>query len=382
MSLYAGVMSGTSLDGIDVAFADIDVLDASPIQPRFAARFVAQGASPYPPDLRARVERLRQGEAFPIAETCRLHYELGNVYAEAVRQSADDNGIRLTELAGIGLHGQTVWHAPPSSGAAIPSTLQLGQPAVLAETLGVPIVSDFRARDLAAGGEGAPLVPFADYALFASLEETRVALNLGGIANITYLPAGGALTDIIAFDTGPGNLIMDGLAKSLTGELFDAGGALAAQGTVDETLLAELLSHLYFALPPPKSTGAEMFSARYAADLRERGARLSPADLMATAAQLTVQTIAQALRDFLPQRPDRLIAAGGGVRNKSLMTRLCDTLPGIPLDSTEAFGIPPDARESLAFALLAAATLHHIPANVPTATGATGPRLLGSVTYP
>lgn len=382
MPLYAGVMSGTSLDGVDVAFAEIDVLDADPRRPRFAVRLVATGEVPYATDVRERVRSLREGVPVTIADITHLHYELGSIYAEAVAQIGSLNGVDLAGVAGVGLHGQTVWHSPPSLGVSMPATLQLGQPAMIVERLGVPVVSDFRARDIAAGGEGAPLVPFADYALLASPDETRAMLNLGGIANVTYLPAGGSLEDVLAFDTGPGNLVIDGLMAALTGAAFDRDGALAAQGTPDNALLRELLSHPYFALPSPKSTGAELFSRTYVADLLGRASSLSPADLLATATRLTVDSVVRAVRDFLPRPPACLIVGGGGAHNKTLMAWLSQQLPDTRLMTHEAFGIPGDAKEALAFALLAAATLNGVPCNVPSATGARGPRLLGSITLP
>lgn len=382
MALYAGVMSGTSLDGTDVAFVDVEVRDADPVRPRFDVQLVGTGYTTYPADLRERVRRLREGQPVPIADLCALHFELGAVYAEAVAQAAREVGVALADIAAVGLHGQTVWHAPPSSGAPVPGTLQIGQPAVLAEQLGVRVVSDFRARDMAAGGEGAPLVPFADFLLLASPNETRVMLNLGGIANVTYLPAGGALADVLAFDTGPGNLVIDGLTRALTGAACDTDGALAARGTPDETLLSELLSHPYFALPPPKSTGAELFSRAYVADLLTRGAVLSPVDLIATATHLTIESVSRAVHQFLPTSPDCLIVGGGGAHNRTLMAGLQAALPDVRWETPEAFGIPTDAKEALAFALLAAATLHDLPANVPAATGARHPCLLGSITLP
>jgi len=385
VSLYAGLMSGTSLDGMDTAFADITVLDADPARPRFAIALVGSAFSPCPAALRARLQAVRAGQPAPIGEISALHYELGAVYADAVLSAAAASGIRTSDLAALGLHGQTVWHAPPSSGIAVPNTFQLGQPAVLAERLGCPIVSDFRARDVAAGGEGAPLVPFADYALLHSPAETRVALNLGGIANVAFLPTNGALADTLAFDTGPGNLVLDGLAAALTGQPYDVGGALAASGRADPVLLARLLEHPYFLLTPPKSTGAELFSPAYVADFLRQSAHLSPADALATAVRLTVDSIARALRDFLPCLPDRLIAGGGGTHNRALMDGLRRALPSVTVETHDTFPtsagiIPAGAKESLAFALLAAARMHGIPANVPAATGARGPRLLGAVT--
>lgn len=376
--LYIGIMSGTSLDGTDVAFAEIDVRDANPRRPCFGVRLIASGFAPYPDALRARLQSLRHGLPTAIAEVAALHYALADVYADAVEQAAGDAAISLADVAAVGLHGQTVWHAPPSSGASILSTLQLGQPVVLAERLGVTVVSDFRARDIAAGGEGAPLVPFADFVLLAAPDEDRVILNLGGIANVTWLPAGSSLDDVLAFDTGPGNLIVDGLASALTGQSLDADGALAASGTPDDALLADLLALPYFALPPPKSTGAELFDAAFVARLLD--SHLSPADLMATATALTVQSIARALADFLPRLPARVIVGGGGAHNRTLMAGLRAALPGVIFDTHDAHGIPGDAKEALAFALLACATLNGIPSNVPSATGARGPRVLGTVT--
>jgi len=387
MPLYAGLMSGTSLDGLDTAFADIAVLDADPARPRFAIALRGTAYAPYPAALRARLLGVRAGQPVPIGEIAALHYELGAVYADAVLEAAAEANTQTSEIAALGLHGQTVWHAPPSSGAPVPNTFQLGQPAILAERLGCPVVSDFRARDIAAGGEGAPLVPFADHALLHAPDETRVALNLGGIANVAFLPANGALADTLAFDTGPGNLILDGLAAALTGQPYDDNGALAASGRADPALLARLLAHPYFTLPPPKSTGAELFNPAYVAGFRRQAASLSPADTLATATQLTVDSIARALRDFLPRLPDRLIAGGGGTHNRALMGGLRRALPSVAVETHDTFPthagiIPAGAKESLAFALLAAARMHHLPANVPAATGARGPRLLGVVTLP
>ena len=387
MTLYAGLMSGTSLDGMDTVFADISVLDVDPNRPRFAIALRGATYAPYPDSLRARLQAVRAGVPVPIGEVAALHYELGVVYADAVLQAASEVNIQTAEIAALGLHGQTVWHAPPSSGALVPNTFQLGQPAVLAERLGCPVVSDFRARDMAAGGEGAPLVPFADYALLHSEAETRVALNLGGIANIAFLPAGGALADTLAFDTGPGNLVLDGLAVVLTGQPYDKDGTLAASGRPDPALLARLLQHPYFTLPPPKSTGAELFSPAYVADFARQAAHLSPADTLATATRLTVDSIAHALRDFLPRLPDRLIAGGGGTHNRALMDGLRHALPTVTIETHDTFPtsagiIPAGAKESLAFALLATARMYGLPVNVPAATGARGPRLLGAVTLP
>lgn len=380
MAIYCGVMSGTSLDGIDVAFVEIDV---SPEAPRpFVVRPVAAGFRPYSERLARQLQSMRSGEPTTIDIVSETHSLLGWVYAEAVAAVARENGIDLASVAAVGLHGQTVWHAPQADPlrARRHGTLQIGQPAVVAELLGVNVVSDFRAADMAAGGQGAPLIPFADWVLFSSAGESRAVLNLGGIANITYLARGGGLADVIGFDTGPGNLLIDGFARLLAGKPFDEGGALAAAGTPVEAVVEEFLGHEYFRRPPPKSTGAEMFGVhavpRLAADLHDR----STADALATATRITAVAIAKAVDTWLPERPRRIIAGGGGVHNRTLMREVESLLPDVLVVPHEAHGISSDSKEAIAFALLACARIHDIPANVPSATGARGTRLLGVLT--
>jgi anhydro-N-acetylmuramic acid kinase len=250
------------------------------------------------------------------------------------------------------------------------------------------VVADFRAADMALGGQGAPLVPFADYALFASKRETRVVQNLGGIANLTFLTAGGTSADVLAFDTGPGNILLDALTRRVTdgAQAYDADGALAARGTICEPLLAEFLAHPYFAAPPPKSTGREIFGEAFAAQFfrAARRRKCSPEDTLATATALTAETIARAYRDWLlPRRPiQTVILGGGGVHNRTLTRLLAARLAPAHLTTHAAFGLPDDAKEAVAFALLAYETLHGRPSNVPSATGARGPAILGKIVLP
>ena len=379
MAIFCGVMSGTSMDGVDVAFAEITVVSSDAARPRFDIRLLADHSAPYPDEPRARLTQLRIGAPTSIAEVCALHYLLGDLYADAIAEAAEQAGVALSSIAAIGLHGQTVRHAPPSSAPRTAGTLQIGQPAIVAERLGVTVVSDFRARDIAAGGEGAPLIPFADYLLLGSPTETRVVLNIGGIANITYLPAGGSLSDVIAFDTGPGNTLLDGAAQRLLGSAFDQGGQSALAGRVLEHAVAEALAHPYFQKPPPKSTGPELFDQVFLGKVLKTCADSRPEDKLATLAAITIRGIASAIQS-LPTPPARVIVGGGGTQNTALMQGLAIALPGVKVQTHEAMGISSASKEALAFAVLAAARMNGIPANVPSATGARGARLLGVVT--
>ncbi|BDI31405.1 anhydro-N-acetylmuramic acid kinase [Capsulimonas corticalis] len=379
MALFCGVMSGTSMDGVDVAFAEINILSADAQRPSFEVHLTADYAVPYSADLRDRLLRLRGGAPTSIAEVCALHHTLGAVYADAIEHAAQDAAIDLATIAAVGLHGQTVWHSPPSTTPATPGTLQIGQPATIAERLGVTVVSDFRARDIAAGGEGAPLIPFADYVLLGSPTETRVILNIGGIANLTYLPAGGSLADIIAFDTGPGNTLIDGAAQRLLGASRDNGGQAALSGRVQERAVAEALAHPYFQAPPPKSTGPELFNEVFLGKVLQACADCRPEDKLATLAAITTRSIAAAIL-ALPAPPARMIVGGGGTQNAALMQGLATALPGTEVQTHEALGISSASKEALAFAVLAAARVNGIAASAPTATGARAARLLGCLT--
>jgi anhydro-N-acetylmuramic acid kinase len=352
----AGIMSGTSLDGIDVAVIDIQ---------KSKLETVAHKSTPYPAAIREAILA-----ASTPAEISRLNFELGELYAKAVR----DVGVRLKTIQLIGCHGQTIYH----QGKKPVNTLQIGESAVIAERLGIPVVNDFRVRDIAAGGQGAPLVPFVDYLLFRHAKRSRVALNIGGIANITWIPAKAKPTDVIAFDTGPGNMVIDALVSLHTKgkQLFDEEGAIAGKGHVDRALLDKLLKEPYYKQKPPKSAGREQYGADFVKFLRE--SKLKLPDLIATATALSAATIAMGVH--LAGKPDEIIASGGGVHNRQLMGNLAALLPEAKISTSTEHGIDADAKEAIAFAVLAYQTIRGRDGNIPTATGAKRPVILGKIT--
>ena len=376
-----GLMSGTSADGIDAALVEI-----SGDPPVWSWKLTAFVCLPWSETLRNAILSACLSDA-TIAQIVPLNFLIGENFANAARAAADKAGMPLSEIDAIASHGQTVRHisGPEVSGRG---TLQIGEAAVIAARTGCRVVSDFRAADMALGGQGAPLVPFADYAFFAAAGETRAVQNIGGIANVTYLPRGGTLADMVAFDTGPGNMLMDALVFRLTdGERkFDRNGEMAGRGQVHFGLLQTALASPYFALPPPKSCGREQFGAEFAERFfsAARGFRLPPDDLLATAAALTAESIAQSYRDFLlPRGPiDTVIVGGGGASNATLMRMLAERLKPARIARHTEFGLPDDAKEAVAFALLAYETLNGRPSNVPAATGASGPAVLGKVSFP
>jgi anhydro-N-acetylmuramic acid kinase len=349
----AGVMSGTSLDGIDVAIVEIRGRGVETIGFQSTA---------YSETVRAAILGVSNTETHTAAIS-RLHFQLGELYARAVLRATRRFGA--VEL--IGCHGQTVFHEGRRN------TLQLGEPAVIRERTGVPVVSNFRARDIAAGGQGAPLVPFVDALLFRHPKRRRVALNIGGIANITVMEPG---RDVIAFDTGPGNMVMDALAREASGGRLacDRGGEIAASGHVNGPLLNYLLRDPYYRRKAPKSAGREQYGVEFVAQLKGSGVPM--ADLMATATVLTAATIARAVG---PGSTD-LIVSGGGVHNPQIMAHLAGFLPAAAIATSTDFGIDADAKEAIAFAVLAHETWRHRPSNLPSATGASHPVVLGSIT--
>jgi anhydro-N-acetylmuramic acid kinase len=351
--LVAGVMSGTSLDGIDVA-----VVELPSIRLR---KFVSVR---YPAKIRARLLAVSNAVTH-TAEISRLNYEVAELYAKAVN--------RAGKVDLVGCHGQTIYHEGGRN------TLQLGEAAVIAERTGSPVVSNFRARDIAAGGQGAPLVPFVDYRLFRHASRTRIALNIGGIGNITVMPAGGGVESVVAFDTGPGNMVIDALAfeasdKRLT---YDRDGRIGASGTLDRALLDELLRDSYYRKRPPKSAGREQYGAAFIE--RMKRSRRSLPDLVATATALTAATIAKGIR-MVHRGPADLIVSGGGVRNPRIMAQLAAFLPEVTLATSSDYGVDAGAKEAIAFAILAYETWRGRPSNVLSATGARRSVLLGSVT--
>ncbi|HLJ41718.1 MAG TPA: anhydro-N-acetylmuramic acid kinase [Candidatus Acidoferrales bacterium] len=387
--LVLGLMSGTSADGIDVALVRVtDSLRGSPAAPR--ARLVNFAAFPYPPAVRETVLRLANGAATTTREISQLNFRLGELFVDAALRACRKFRISPHRISLIGSHGQTLYHqgAPsPFLGARVSSTLQLAEPAIIAERTGITTIADFRPADIAAGGQGAPLVPFVDYLLYRDSRRGRVALNIGGIANLTVLPAATQTKSVFAFDTGPGNMIIDALAAHFTrGRLrYDRDAQLARRGHLLPELLNELLAHSFFRMPPPKTSGREEFGAPYATRLiaAAKRRRVRPADLIHTVTAFTSVSIARAFRNFVfPRaRVNDLIISGGGARNPLLVAYLVALLPSLKIISADEFGVPGDAKEAFAFAVLAYEAWHQRANNLPSATGARHPAVMGKISY-
>jgi len=360
---YIGLISGTSADSIDAIL--IDFADGLP-------RVLATHTHAWPPALSQRMLELAQGETrLDLDAFGRLDVEIAGHFADAVNQLLESSGIPASEVRAIGSHGQTMRHRPSGD---FPFTMQLGDPSVIAERSGIDVVADFRRADVAAGGQGAPLLPALHAILLAKADQPRVVLNLGGIANITVLNAAGS---VLGFDTGPANGLLDAWCLRQRGEPFDRDGMFAASGQVVSELLEALLADPYFALPAPKSTGREYFHLNW---LRTHPqlAELRPADVQATLLELTARSVADAIARHAPEHAE-VLACGGGVRNTSLMRRLGELLAPRQLCGTDRYGIDPDFLEATAFAWLARQRLLGQPGNLPAVTGARGPRVLGAV---
>lgn len=369
-----GLMSGTSCDGIDAALVHL-----TGSGPCTGVRLVDFSTIPYAPEVRARL----LAPLMDAQEICILNFLLGELLANAVCAMAKKAEERGLEVDFVASHGHTVAHFPPGGKSGFIGTMQIGESAVIAERTGLPVVSDFRPRDMAAGGQGAPLVPFADWILFRQEDCTVACLNIGGIANITVVPPD--FERILAFDTGPGNMIIDGAVRILSrgAQALDKDGKAAAGGRVVRELLHQLLDHPYFALEPPKSAGREQFGTEvYLCEVVAAQKHHSFGDLVATVTEAVGQSIVQAYNRFVQPRckPERLILSGGGAFNRTLVRLLEQGLPDTPVHRSEEYGIPSDAREAVAFAILGNETVCNHPANVPSATGARRPVILGTIT--
>ncbi len=381
--IVAGVMSGTSADGIDVAVVRVST------ERRLNVTLIAHEAFAYPAALRRAVLAAMNAGSTSTAELARLNWRLGLEYAGAVYTTAKKHHMKL-DL--VGCHGQTLYHqARPGNyaGLKFACTWQLGEAAPIAAAVGAPVVSNFRPADMFAGGQGAPLVPMLDYVLFFHSKRGRVLQNIGGIANLTAIPAGGTIDRVVAFDTGPGNMVIDSLMAELFGKKYDRNGAIAARGAVLTQVLEWGLKDKYFLQKPPRTTGREQFGREYAVRFLEKCRKHSknPADAVATATALTAESIAKSYATFVRAKmkgtPVDYIVSGGGARNATLMAMLSRWLEpmGCRVTASEKFGMPAEAKEAAAFALLAWMTWHHLPGNVPAATGAKRPVILGQVTY-
>ena len=374
-------MSGTSADGIDVALVRIS--DRGANLENFAA-------FPFPARVRDAILRLGEGQKTSTAEISQLNFLLGEVFAEAALAACRKFRVRASQIAAIGSHGQTVFHqgAPTSfCGSAVASTLQIGEPSVIAGRTGITTVGDFRPADMAAGGLGAPLVPFVDYLLYRDARVGRAALNIGGIANVTVVPRGAKIENVFAFDIGPGNMVIDALVRHFTRgrKAFDRNAKMAGRGKVLPGLLATLLGDRYSLKRPPKTAGREQYGEKYVRQLlaHNEARRARAEDLIRTATILTALSIVDAIHRYVPRRLNvsELIVSGGGAHNPLLMAQIEAALPGIRPRTSDEFGVPGDAKEAFAFALLGWETLHRRAANVPRATGATRAVVLGKVCY-
>lgn len=372
-------MSGTSLDGIDVAIVDITGSG-------FKAKInvLTSHSVPYPKKIREALFAVSNTSA-QTGDISRLNFLLGELYAEALEETAERAQIPLESVKLIGCHGQTIFHEGQSTqylGKKVTSTFQIGESSVITERTGIDVISNFRERDVAAGGKGAPLVPYLDYMLIRHRGRGRIAINIGGIANLTAIPPNTNTDRVIAFDTGPGNIVIDQLVSRITqgAQTYDRDGTIAATGNIDPKLLAKLLRDKYFRQKPPKTAGREQYGTEYVSKLLDT--ELSSEDLIATATALTAESIALSIRNFVmtEMRVDEIFVSGGGTHNATLMRMLRKAMDPIPVMETTEVGLDVDAKEAIAFAVLAYETAHSRPSNIPMATGAKRPVVLGKIT--
>jgi anhydro-N-acetylmuramic acid kinase len=380
-------MTGTSIDGVDAAVVEFS---ADAAHGRHALRLLAHLTKAFPDGVAERLAALAGSQGISTADVSLANAGLAAIYAEAVREVCSQAGVNVEALDGVGTHGQTIWHQPQPAAFGLPgvrSTLQIGSPSALAQHLGVTVVGDFRTADVALGGQGAPLAPMFDYEFLRRDDENVVALNLGGIANITIMAARAQERDVIAFDTGPSNLLIDAATLKFFGKRYDAGGTIGLAGRTLPRLLEALKEEPYIIQSPPKSTGRELFNAEYL----ERALKFTyfdaqPAeDVVRTVTEFTAWSIAENIRRFAVDTkfannlPTRIIASGGGIHNRCLMTALAEQVPAMTLTTTEEMGIPADAKEAMFFAYFAYRTLGGLHSNLPSVTGASKEAVLGAI---
>lgn len=379
--LVIGLMSGTSADGIDAVLVQIQGwgMDTRVHQREFITL-------PFPPAVRERILTMTQGGFGGSQEMCQMHFLLGKLYADACITLCDTAGIAPSQIDLVGSHGQTVFHIPQRDeylGFEVSGTLQIGEPSLIAEALGCVVVSDFRVRDMAADGQGAPLVPYTEYLMYRDPDRTIALQNLGGIGNITLLPQNGGLEDVLAFDTGPANVLIDAVISILTeGEHhYDKDGALAAKGSVHAGLMEYLLDDPYLSMKPPKTTGREHYNHAYVERLLQKAGEfnLPKEDIMATVTRYTAETIRIAVERFCPIKPQRLIVGGGGSQNPTLLKDMQACLPSLEVLVNEDIGFDSNSKEAVAFAILANEAVHGVPNNAWTATGAKHPVVMGKI---
>jgi len=384
--IVAGVMSGTSADGINVALVRVTNGGRATSSGSLHLRLLGHAEYPYPRRVRECVLLAMNSPRASVADLARLNFLLGELYAEALLATQRRFRIKA-EL--VGCHGQTLYHQADSASflrRKLAVTWQTGEGAIISARSGIPVVSDFRPADMAAGGKGAPLVPFLDFLLYRDSRVGRIAQNIGGIANLTAIPAGASLKEVIAFDTGPGNMVIDAVTERLFHQPYDREGQITAAGRVLDRVVKGLLSSPFFQRQPPKTAGREEFGREFVREFIRQSGKTNAADMVATATALTVQSIADAVQRFVIGKRGSyrdFIVSGGGMRNAALMAMLANELRplGLQIRSSDEFGMPSEAKEAAAFALLAYQTWHHQPSNVPAATGAKRPAILGKISY-
>jgi len=379
--IVAGVMSGTSADGINVALVRFQTRRGASGKPAL----IGHAEYPYAVNIRRAVLAAMNAQSASVADLSRLNFLLGELYADAVLATQKRFRVKA-DL--VGCHGQTIYHqgeSAPYLGRTVAVTWQTGEGAVVASRVGAPCVSDFRPADMAVGGKGAPLVPFLDYLFYRDSRVGRIVQNIGGIANLTAIPAGAGPEKVIAFDTGPGNMVIDAVMERLFGKRFDRGGRVAASGTVDDGAIAKLMRTPFFREKPPKTAGREEFGREFVAKFVRLCGRTNKANVAATATAFTVRSIADAVQRFVLRRARfaEMVVSGGGAKNPTLMGMLANELStlGVALRTSDEFGIPAEAKEAVAFALMAYETWHRRPSNVPSATGAKRSAVLGKISY-
>jgi anhydro-N-acetylmuramic acid kinase len=391
--IVVGVMSGTSADGINVALLRIGEHPHSHRTARARSRFQLYGHSEYsyPKNVRSAILAAMNASQASVADLARLHFLLGELYADAVVSTERQFQVKA-DL--VGCHGQTLYHQGEPQrflGRKLAATWQTGEAAIIAARVGVPVVSDFRPSDMAVGGKGAPLVPFLDYMLFRDARVGRIVQNIGGIANLTMIPAGASANEVIAFDTGPGNMVIDAVTEKLFGQAFDRGGKIAASGKVLDQVIGEFLRRSFFRKNPPKTAGREEFGREFVHEFLRSCKRCRKQDVVATATALTAKSIADEVQRYATHNPksvrkpvfQEMILSGGGAKNSTLVAMLATELAplGLRLRFSDEFGLPSAAKEAVAFALLAHETWHRSPSNVPSATGAKRAAVLGKISY-
>lgn len=376
--LAVGLMSGTSLDGIDAVLCDIC---GSGNTTRI--KQLEFTTLPLSSEIKEKIKRCCNNQA-TVAQVCSLNFELGELFAKAVQSVCKQYGVKTTQLGFIASHGQTIYHIPRKTSDYAASTLQIGESAVIAQRCGCPCIANFRVKDMAAGGEGAPLVPFSEYILYSKKDEAVALQNIGGIGNVTVLPANGSIDDVFAFDTGPGNMVIDEAMQCLFNLAYDDNGTIASKGKLIEPLMEQLKKDSYLSLVPPKTTGREVYGSNYTHQLLNQYNTCNPEDIIATLTWFTAYSIAENYRRFILDKHDvkKVILGGGGAHNASLRYFLANELPGIEVLTQEDLGYSSDAKEAIAFVILGNETLHHQFSNVPKATGAKQKVILGNVTYP